>query len=238
MKIKKNFFLEKYLPHWAVIPLLTIFLVNSIIYWGGDTLARDRYHFDFTTAFDRMVPFVPDFVWIYLLAYVFWICGYSLAAWRGKEMFYRFVATDLTIHGICFLFFLLLPTTNVRPVLSGGTLSEQVLQLIYTLDGGTNPSNLLPSIHCYVSWLCYRGIKGAKEIPVWYQSFSLFFAILIILSTQVLKQHYIIDAAVGVALVEVFWRVFNKGNRYRAVMAFFERINHKIWNKRKMGECL
>ena len=238
MKKTERFIGKKLLPKWSIIPLLTILLVNSIVYWGGGILTRSRYHFDFTMEFDRMVPLVPEFVWIYILAYIFWACGYILAAWRGKEMFYRFVATDLVIHGICFIVFLLLPTTNVRPELTGETVSGQLLQIIYNLDGGEAPTNLLPSIHCYVSWLCYRGIKGAREIPAWYQNVSLVFAILIIISTQVLKQHYIVDAITAVVLVEFFWAFFKKGNKYRVFMKFFEQINSRVWNKRKMGECL
>ena len=91
------------------------------------------------------------------------------------------------------------------------------------------PSNLFPSIHCYVSWMCYRGLKGAREIPVWYQRFSFVFAALIIISTQVLKQHYIVDAVAGVALVEIFWRFYSKKQRYQKLMGFFEALNHKIW---------
>lgn len=238
MKKKNRFVADKFLPHWTVIPLLTILLVNSIVYWGGGILTENQYHYDFTTPFDRMVPLIPEFVWIYILAYVFWACGYVLAARRGKEMFYRFVATDLVIHGICFMIFVLLPTTNIRPELTGENVSGQLLQIVYNLDGGESPSNLLPSIHCYVSWLCYRGIKGAREIPVWYQNFSFVFAILVIISTQVLKQHYIVDAISAVILVEAFWAFFKKRNKYRVFMNFFERINKKIWKKRKMGECL
>ena len=207
---------------WAILPLLTILVVNCLIYWGSGVLTADRYHYDFTTAFDRLVPVMPVFVWFYILAFPFWAAGYILAARRGKDMFYRFVATDLTIHLICFLLFLVLPTTNVRPEITGGTLSEKILRLVYALDGGSAPSNLFPSIHCYVSWLCWRGIKGAKEIPKWYQNFSLIFAVLIIVSTQVLKQHYIVDAIAAVFLVEFFWRFYQKGNRHGFVKKLFE----------------
>lgn len=236
MKKRYKFIADKLLPQWSILPLLAILLINSIVYWGGDVLTRGRYHFDFTMKFDRMVPFIPEFVWIYILAYIFWACGYILVSRRGKNLFYRFVATDLVIHGMCFAFFLLLPTTNVRPEFTGETVSGQLLQMVYNFDGGETPSNLLPSIHCYVSWLCYRGIKGAKEIPVWYQYCSLVFAILVIISTQVLKQHYIVDAITAVILVEVFWAFFKQGNKYRVFMNFFEQINKWVWNKGKMGE--
>ena len=115
MKTKKKDVLNRFLPLWAIPPLVTILAVNCLIYWGSSALTASRYHYDFTMAFDRAVPLLPGFVWIYILAFPFWAAGYMLAARRGKDMFYRFVATDLTIHLICFLIFILVPTTNIRP---------------------------------------------------------------------------------------------------------------------------
>lgn len=221
--------LAKLIPVWAIIPLLSILLINTIVYSGAGILTHSRYHFDFTMAFDRAVPLIPEFIWIYVLAFPFWAMNYILAAQRGKDTFYRFVAADLTVHAVCFLVFLVLPTTNVRPQIPGNTLSEKMLMFIYAMDGGQNPSNLLPSIHCYVSWLCWRGLKGAREIPKWYQNFSLVFAVLVIVSTQVLKQHYIVDAIAGVALVEIAWSFYQGGDRHLGVRSFFERINRKVW---------
>ncbi len=223
LKTKKIEFINRFVPLWAFPPLLTILAVNCLIYWGSSWLTANRYHYDFTMAFDRAVPLLPVFVWIYILAFPFWAVGYMLVAKRGREQFYRFVATDLTIHLICFLIFVLIPTTNIRPEISGNTLSEKVLLLVYSLDGGSNPSNLFPSIHCYVSWMSWRGTAGSKEIPVWYQRFSLVFAVLIIISTQVLKQHYIVDAIAALLLVEFFWRFYQKGNRYRFIEKIFNR---------------
>lgn len=229
MKKKFEDFIKKYLPGWAILPLLTIVVLNCLIYWGSDQLTSARYHYDFTGTLDRMVPLVPAFIWIYILAFPFWAVNYILAAQRGKDQFYRFVATDLTIHLTCFILFLVIPTTNIRPELTGSSISEKILGIVYAMDGGAHPSNLFPSIHCYVSWMCYRGLKGAKEIPVWYQRFSFVFAALIIISTQVLKQHYIVDAVAGVALVEIFWRFYSKKQRYQKLMGIFEALNHKIW---------
>ena len=224
-KEKFQTFREKYLPTWAILPLISIFVLNCLIYWGSDLLTVDRYHFDFTMSIDRAVPLIPGFVWIYILAFPFWAVNYILAAQRGKDGFYRFVATDLTVHLACFVIFLLLPTTNVRPEIVGSTWSEQILKLVYALDGGNSPSNLFPSIHCYVSWLSGRGVNNSDRISKWYQIFSLIFAILIIISTQVLKQHYLVDAIAGVALVEFAWRFYNTGNRHSVFRNFFEKIN-------------
>ena len=143
-KAKWKQFLDKYVPRWAVLPLLTILAANCLIYWGSDLLTANRHHFDFTMGFDRAVPLVPFFVWFYILAFPFWAIGYLLSARRGKEIFYRFVATDLTIHLTCFILFLVIPTTNIRPELTDGTISEKILGIVYAMDGGVHPSNLFP----------------------------------------------------------------------------------------------
>ena len=207
-------FLKRWLPYWCVLPLCAILVVNYLVYFGSGRLTADRYHYDLTLGFDRAVPLVPEFVWIYILAFGFWGLNYILAAQRGRSGYARFVATDLAVHLCCFAVFMILPTTNVRPVLEGATLSEKMLQFIYDTDGGSLPSNLLPSIHCYVSWLSWRGVRGVKAIPLWYQRFSLVMALLVIVSTQVLKQHYIVDAIAAVLLVEFFWNYYRKENRF------------------------
>ena len=230
MTKKKKELLKEYIPGWSLPPLIAILAVNCLIYWGSSALTAGRYHYDFTTAFDRAVPLLPGFVWIYILAFPFWAAGYMLAARRGKDLFYRFVATDLTIHFICFICFILIPTTNIRPEIAGNTISEKILLLVYSLDGGSSPSNLFPSIHCYVSWMCWRGVAGSEKVPKWYQKFSLVFAVLIIISTQVLKQHYIVDAIAALVLVEVFWRFYQSGQRHNWVYRIFDRgkKNHTL----------
>ncbi len=231
MKKRQKLSFGEFLPRWAILPLLSIFLLNCLIYWGSGVLTAGRYHYDFTMEIDRAVPLIPGFVWIYVLAFPFWAVNYILSAQKGKDAFYRFVATDLTVHMICFVLFLLVPTTNVRPEIPGDSFSEELLKLIYLLDGGNSPSNLFPSIHCYVSWLSWRGQKDSGKIPKWYQNFSLIFALLVIISTQVLKQHYLVDAIAGVVLVEAAWRFFKKGNRHGKIKDLFEKVNRKVWKR-------
>ena len=64
-------FREKYLPVWVILPLISIFVLNCLIYWGSGVLTADRYHFDFTMSLDRAVPLIPQFIWIYILAFPF-----------------------------------------------------------------------------------------------------------------------------------------------------------------------
>ena len=55
-------FREKYLPVWVILPLISIFVLNCLIYWGSGVLTADRYHFDFTMSLDRAVPLIPQFM--------------------------------------------------------------------------------------------------------------------------------------------------------------------------------
>ena len=71
--------------------------------------------------------------------------------------------------------------------------------------------------------MCWRGVAGSEKVPKWYQKFSLVFAVLIIISTQVLKQHYIVDAIAALVLVEVFWRFYQSGQRHNWVYRIFDR---------------
>ena len=91
----------------------------------------------------------------------------------------------------------------------------------------------MPSIHCLTSWFCYVGIRGQNRIPKWYQVFSLIFTVLICLSTQFTKQHYLIDVIGGIGLAQLCWALSMKYDWYRPIMNFFEAINKKVWGHLK-----
>ena len=233
-------FLKKYvepiLPLYAVIPLIGSFLINSVVYSTTMALCADLPHYDFTTDLDRMVPFVPWFVYIYFLSFPFWAVNYILIGRGEKKQFYQFLTADLSSRMVCLFFFVFVPTTNVRPEVTGISFADNLMRMLYSID---QPTNLFPSIHCLMSWFCFIGIKDRTDIPVWYKSFSCVFAILIFISTQVTKQHYLIDIAGGVLLAEVTFRISRRVQAYRYVQKFYERINAWIINdNRKRGDTI
>ena len=221
--------LKKYIDPWvklySVIPLIVMFGWNSLIYFGTAQITKGWSHYDLTTRVDQGIPFVPEFVYIYLGCYVFWIVNYILIGHLGKEHFYRFVAAEMPTRIVCGLFFWLFPTTNVRPEVTVTSLSTFLMNILYQAD---LPSNLFPSIHCLVSWFCFIGIRGQKKIPKWYRVFSCGFALLVCASTQFTKQHYLIDIAGGVLLAEISYYLSNHGRYYIKFKEFFEKCNCKI----------
>lgn len=222
-------FFQKYvsrvIPLEHIIPLISCFGLNMLVYSGAMTITKNWKHYDFTSDFDRMIPVIPWFMYIYFGCYIFWVVNYILVGHMEKDDFYRFVTMDMTSRIVCGLCFFLLPTTNIRPEVIGNSFSEIMLRFCYWIDA---PSNLFPSIHCLVSWFCFTGIRSQKTVPFWYKVFSCIFAIAVMVSTQVTKQHYIIDVIGAVVLAESLVFIVNHTSYYKYIQRFFEALNAKI----------
>ena len=162
-----------------------------------------------------------------------------MIARQGEEHCFRFVTADMLSRIVSGIIFILLPTTNVRPVLAGDDIFVKLLGMIYSID---EPTRLFPSIHCLVSWFCYIGIRGRANIPKAYRGFSCIFALLVCVSTQLTKQHYIIDAFGGIAIAELtYWLAFHT-QAYRGPKRVFDWLYRGIFDRqgkisRKEGEA-
>ena len=215
----------KILPPYAVLPLLCCPVLNMLVYNGGQLLAKGHKHYDFTLPIEETFPVVPAWTTVYVGCFAVWIINFILICREDRAICYRFLAAEAIAKVICGLFFVFLPTTNVRPELTGSDPFTWVLGVIYFLD---RPVNLFPSIHCLVSWFCYLGIRGRKEIPRWYQSVSMVIAILVFASTLLTKQHVIVDVAGGILLAEFCFFIGRKTDLYRIYERFGSRIEQKI----------
>lgn len=227
------------LPRYAIFPLIACLVVNFMAYNGTEILTRTRRHYDLTLPIDRVVPIIPGFVAIYLGCYLFWIVNYILIVRQGEEECYRFITADMLSRVVCAVIFLVLPTTNVRPELAGDGLWVVLLRMIYEID---RPTRLFPSFHCMVSWFCYIGIRGRKNVPKAYQIFSCLFALLICVSTQVTKQHYIVDAIGGILVAEGTYFAAYHTEIYRYPKKVFTWLYQRCFagkekNGEKRGNC-
>lgn len=222
-------YIDPIIPLYGIIPLLSCFALNMLVYSGAQIICADWKHYDFTSAFDRAVPLVSEWMYIYFGCYLFWIVNYILVARayrQAKDVFYRFVTTDMMSRLVCAVFFFALPTTNIRPEVVVDSFSDWMLAFLYNIDP---PANLFPSIHCLVSWLCFVGIRKSKNVCLGYKIFSCVFALLVVASTQFTKQHYIVDAIAGLFLAEALFFLNQKTSAYKPVKRFFDRINNKLF---------
>lgn len=191
---------KRLIPKYSIIPLGMVVIWNQLVYGGAMLLTKNWKHYNFETILDKKIPFLPWTVSIYLACYLFWTVNYILCARMEKKDAYRFFRAEISAKLICLFFFLLLPTTNIRPEITGNSVWDMLMQFVYNVD---EASNLFPSIHCLVSWFCYIGIRGRKEIPIWYRAFSCLMAIAVFISTLTTKQHVLMDVVGGVLLAEV-----------------------------------
>lgn len=221
---------KRILPAYAVFPLLAAFTINCIVYYGSSFIVQTRRHYDLTLSVDRAVPVMPIFVAVYLGCYLFWIANYIIIVRQGEENCIRFITADMISRLVCGIFYVLMPTTNVRPVLPSEGVWTELLKLVYLID---EPTRLFPSIHCLVSWLCFIGIRRQKNIPRSYRLFSCLFALLVCVSTQLTKQHYIVDVFGGIALAEIaYWLAFHTAI-YKYPKALFDWLYKKSFHGRR-----
>ena len=217
--------LTRILPAYGVFPVIFSFVFNCLVYSGSRMIAGGWYHHNIETGVDRSIPFVPEFLVIYFGCYVFWAVNYILIARQDRRSVYQFFTGDFISRCVCLVSFLAFPTTNTRPLITGSGLWNQAALWLYSIDAA---DNLFPSIHCLVSWFCYLGIRGRKEIPRWYQSVSMVIAILVFASTLLTKQHVIVDVAGGILLAESCFFIGRKTDLYRIYERFGSRIEQKI----------
>ena len=218
MKLLKDGYVLKLVPRYAAFSLVFAFLWNSLIYNGAIALQSGRPALDMTTALEEAIPFQPGWIVVYFGCFLFWGINYILISRRGQEVWFRFLTADLLAELICGLFFVFLPTTNVRPEIIGSGLFSQLTAWLYQIDPA---KNLFPSIHCMASWFCFIGVRAARRFPLWYKAFNCAFALAVCASTLFLKQHCIPDVLAGPALAEVCWFLAARTQLYRPVERVF-----------------
>lgn len=217
------------IPKYGFFSVIFCFVFNSLIYTGLQILMKGARHFDLTLPLDKAIPFEPMWAFVYLGCFFFWAVNYVLITRQGKEGWYQFAVGDYLSRIICGIFFILLPTTNIRPEVVGDGLPEILMRFIYWIDA---PTNLFPSIHCLVSWLCFVGVRGKSYIPKWYQAFSCLFAIAVFASTLFTKQHFVVDVIAGVIFAELCYYIGHYTKYYLRVMKIFDGINEKVYGEK------
>ena len=213
----------------ALLVLLIALLWNEVIYLVPRAIAQSWYHYDMTTSVDNLVPFLPWTVSVYFGCFTIWCVNYGLCALQEERERDRFFSADFLSKGVCFILFLVIPTTNIRPEVTGETFWDMLMNLLYRIDSA---DNLFPSLHCLASWLCWVGIRKRKDIPAVYRYFSLIVAVAVCIATLTTRQHVIADVIGGVLLAEISYLLtgferIRKG--YSACILF---LKNKLFQKR------
>ena len=220
MNLKRR--LDDLLPLYTRVPLVTMVCVHGLTYYATRLVTQKMTHFDFSLPVDDVIPFIPAFSVIYVLAYIQWIAGFILIARDSRELCCRVISGEIISKLICMALFLLVPTTMARARIVSDGFFDHIVGFIYRMDAA---DNLFPSIHCLESWMCFRGAMRMKKTGSRYRYFTLLFSLLVFASTVLIKQHTVVDIVGGVLAAEIGLQIGQRIYPRRWKFPFFSVID-------------
>lgn len=140
---------------------------------------------------DRLIPLVPEAVWVYathipflLLASIYIKDGYN----------FKIAKLSITLSVIiASLSYLAYPAYFPRPLMDPNTFTGTVLTAIHIID---LPNNTIPSLHVATSFCAAIALYLSRKDYISY--FGILWAISISISTMLVKQHFFVDVITGI----------------------------------------
>ncbi len=205
----------------AVVTAALLLGAQLVIYTGVKPVVERLPKIDLSLPIDAVIPYVPFFFLPYLLCFAYWALMYIYIAGLDVRRRINLTAAALCSSVLFGLLFMLIPTEMARPEDPGTGFFGLLAKIAYSAD---SPVNLFPSFHCFASYLCFIGVRGAKEASIWLKIAAFLAALLTFASTMLVKQHYFVDFIPAVFIAELFWRLSLKTKLYLPFGRFLERI--------------
>ncbi len=193
--------------YWMLLYTLFYLISFSVLEHAGH-----RHYHVIHTWLDEQIPFceyfiVPYFLWFGLMiAVVAWFIFFA-----PVREYYKLISMLMTGMTIFLAVSLIYPNSlDLRPeIIPSDNIFGAMVAFLYRTD---TPTNVLPSIHVFNSIALAYAIHGNKKLkkrPV-VTAVSDLLVISIILSTMFLKQHSVIDVALGIVMSVVLQLVFDR----------------------------
>lgn len=197
-----------------------IFLINALIYFGIKLIIKD-YNI-ISTPLDEKIPFVPGFIYIYMIWYPFLIYSFYVIFKYNKEKYIKLILTTILSLLILYIFFIVFPSEVVRPeVNSFHDITSFVIYMVYKTD---TPTCCFPSGHCLLCFILLYNLLDNNRLPKKFKYPAIIINILIIISTLLVKQHVIYDVIGSFVLATI--------NYYFVVnLKYFDEIKRKMRNQ-------
>ena len=172
-----------------IISLSILMLGNMFMYWFLKFFQSNPIYID--CYLDDKIPFWGWTVYIYNMFYPFSIVSFFLIYKEDSKTYYKGLISCIIGCLICYIIYLFLPTIMYRPVIPEyDPFTNLVIKITFFFDDP--PLNCFPSLHCIFCFqVLFSSIKA--KYPVKKKVITAIISILIILSTMLLKQHYIYD---------------------------------------------
>lgn len=176
--------------------MFTWLLGTSFMYFLVQFIATDDY--SFMTPFDYAVPFIPEFIWIYHTLIPVIIVSTIFSMEKRDVFFNTLIALTFSVI-VLTLFHIVFPSFYPRQEIQVDTMSLWLVEVTRMIDASCNT---FPSGHVTFAWIlffCIRDANCIKRTKALHLAYLLW-AILIAISTVVLKQHYVFDVVAGIVL--------------------------------------
>ena len=186
-----------------IVPLSLMLLIPliNLIYSSLNSSARGVH--SLVTDIDKSVPFIKSFAIPYILWAPFILITLIYLCFRNREVYYRVIICLIIGLMICFLTYYFFQTAVPRPQLQGNDIFTNLVRYIYNID---NPFNCFPSIHVFTSYILIKGTMSCgKKVSIDSIIITLI-ASMIILSTQFIKQHVVMDLIFAILLGNVLYK--------------------------------
>jgi len=187
--------MRKVIKNLMPLCLLVSIPISNLIYCLLNNANRGTH--SLVTDLDQGIPFIKLFILPYVMWYFFIFGTLAYFCLNDKKTYYRTLLSInlglLVAYGIYFFF-----QTNVpRPDLIGNDFLTRMISFVYNND---QPYNAFPSIHVMTSFIMIKAINKYPAKSYLNVTFVYITAILIILATQFIKQHVILDLFSAIVL--------------------------------------
>ena len=174
----------------SIVLAAAIYFTNEIY----DLLNHGPAVWILRTPIDDALPVVKPFVVPYVsLNYVVYFTLIFFLLFKTK-IFHSASLAMITAFFVSYFFYFFFQTEVMRPVLTGTDLFTRMIQNVYA---GDNPFNDFPSLHTSISTLLaihwYRFDRRAGIVAFIWAAF-------VVVSTVLIKQHYVADVVSGLVL--------------------------------------
>jgi hypothetical protein len=202
--------LKKYFCN--LLPLLLIGSIpfSNLFYWTLNNTQRGVY--DLTTDLDRFLPLIKIFIIPYMTLWFYLAFCFVYLCFKNRKVYYKIMITLCLCYVVAFISYYFFQTTVIRPVVTGDDILSKLVLFTYNSD---EPYNCFPSIHVITAYLAMKGINATDarkniKIPVNVVGF------LIIISTEFVKQHVIMDIFFAIILCDVILNLLSYAeNQYK-----------------------
>lgn len=193
----KNFKNKKF---WiSIFCLLGLQLASYMIV----KLFQSHYN-TFNFDIDKKIPFVPQLIILYNLFYPVVFFAFYTVFNKDEDTYYKGVIAGIIGYIIADIIFLIYPVEMIRPDITNlniDPINNLILYWTYKLD--TPAINCFPSMHCVFCFQSVYTMFKAKNTNKTTKSIYIILLLSIVLTTLLVKQHYLIDIIGALVIVIV-----------------------------------